>query len=95
MYKVIKTDNTIFNSEDYQNDKFLFNIFQKKINDPNAHIMSDEENYIITNESEERAPWIYTKDNFDKTKLKEIEELIKMYLIKDKMTFTCKNYMMH
>ena len=90
MYKVIKTDNTIFSSEDYQNDKFLFNIFQKKINNPNAHIMSDEENYIITNESEERAPWIYTKDNFDKTKLKEIEELIKMYLVKDKMTFTCK-----
>ena len=90
MYKKIETNSEIFKSDFYQNDKFLFNIFQKKINDPNAHIMSDEENYIITNESEERAPWIYTKDGFDKSKLKEIEELIRMYLVKDKMTFTCK-----
>ena len=90
MYKQIKLDSAIFKSSYYQNDRFLFNIFQKKINDPNAHIMSDEENYIITNESEERAPWIYTKDNFDRSKLKEIEELIRIYLVKDKMTFTCK-----
>ena len=88
--KLIDKDNKIFKSNDYVNDKLLFAIFEKKINDANAKIMSDEENYIITNESEERAPWIWTKDNFDRSKLKEIEELIRLYLIKDKMTFTCK-----
>ena len=38
----------------------------KKINNPDAKIMSDEENYVITNESEETAPWIWTKDDFNK-----------------------------
>ena len=87
---IIDKNNKIFKSEEYVKDKFLFTIFEKKINDPNAKIMSDGENYIITNESEERGPWIWTKDNFDNIKLKEIEELIRLYLVKDKMTFTCK-----
>lgn len=87
---IIDKNNKIFKSEEYVKDKFLFAILEKKINDPNAKIMSDGENYIITNESEERGPWIWTKDNFDNIKLKEIEELIRLYLVKDKMTFTCK-----
>ena len=88
--ETIDINNKVFKSDEYVKDIYLFNVFEKKINDVNAKIMSDEENYIITNESEERAPWIWTKDNFDRSKLKEIEELIKLYLVKDKMTFTCK-----
>jgi transcriptional antiterminator len=88
--KIINKNNTIFSSDEFIKDKYLFAVFQKKINHENAKIMSDEENYVITNESEDRAPWIWTKDNFDSSKLKEIEELIKEYLVKDKMTFTCK-----
>ena len=88
--KLIDKKNKVFKSNDYVNDKLLFVIFEKKINNENAKIMSDEENYIITNESEERAPWIWSKDNFDRNKLKEIEKLIRLYLVKDKMTFTCK-----
>ena len=87
---IIDKNNEIFKSKEYVKDKFLFAIFEKKINDPNAKIMSDGENYIITNESEERGPWIWTKDNIDDVKIKEIEELIRLYLVKDKMTFTCK-----
>lgn len=88
--KTIDTNNKVFKSEEYLKDKYLFNVFEKKIQDENAKIMSDEENYIITNESEERAPWIRTKDNIDQFVLKEIEEVIRLYLVKDKMTFTCK-----
>jgi len=88
--KIIDINNKVFKSEEYLKDKYLFDVFEKKIIDENAKIMSDEENYIITNESEERAPWIRTKDNIDKSTLKEIEEVIKIYLVKDKMTFTCK-----
>lgn len=88
--KTIETSNKIFKSEEYQKDKYLFTVFEKKINDNNARIVSDEKNYVITNESENTGPWIWTKDNFDKSKLKEIEEVIRSYLVKDKMTFTSK-----
>ena len=90
MYKIISKDNMIFDSEEFQRDKYLFNIFMKKINNPDAKIMSDEENYVITNESEETAPWIWTKDDFNKEILGDIKELINLYLVKDRMTFTCK-----
>lgn len=89
-FKEIKLDDELFQSEEYLKDKYLYYVFGKKIKHENAKIMSDGENYIITNESEETNPWIWTKDNFDKSKLGELEELIRLYLVKDKMTFTCK-----
>ena len=88
--KEIKLDDALFQSEEYFKDKYLYFIFEKKINNENAKIMSDGENYIITNESVDTNPWIWTKNNFDKSKLSELEELIRLYLVKDKMTFTCK-----
>jgi hypothetical protein len=88
--KVIEKDNAVFQSEEYKKDKYLFMILEKKINHEDAKIMSDENNYVVANESVEMPTWIWTKDNFDKSKLKEIEEVIRLYLVKDKMTFTCK-----
>lgn len=87
---IIDKNHGIFNSDEYLKDKYLYFIFEKKINNENAKIMSDWENYVITNESAETNPWIWTKDNFDKSKLKDIEDLIRLYLVKDRMTFTCK-----
>ena len=87
---IIDKNNEIFNSDEYVRDKYLYFIFEKKINHENAKIMSDGENYVITNESAETNPWIWTRDNFDQSKLKDIEELVRLYLVKDKMTFTCK-----
>lgn len=88
--KTIDKNNDVFKSDEYAKDKYLFFILEKKINHENAKITSDEKNYVITNESPETNPWIWTKDNFDKSKLKELEELIEQYLVKEKMTFTCK-----
>jgi hypothetical protein len=88
--KVIDRNNEIFKSDEFIKDKYLFFILEKKINHENAQIMSDEENYVITNESPETNPWIWTKDNFDKSKLQELEDLIELYLVKEKMSFTCK-----
>lgn len=90
MVKQIGIDNEIFKSEEYLNDKYLFAIFEKKIKDRNARIYSDEENYIIVNEDDNRAPWIWTKDGLDNLVLKEIEEAIMLFMNKDKMPFTCK-----
>ena len=90
MIKHIDKNNKIFKTKEYEKDKLLFAIFEKKINLDNAFIMSDEENFAITNESIERAPWIWTKEHFDIKALKDIEILIEKYLVKDRMTFTCK-----
>lgn len=86
----INKNNRIFQSNEYKKDKYLFSVFETKINDENARIMSDGENYVITNESEDRWPRIRTKDNFDRSKLNEIEESIRLYLAKDKTTLTSK-----
>lgn len=88
--ETINKNNRVFQCNEYKKDKYLFSVFETKINDENARIMSDGENYVITNESVETPPWIWTKDDFDKSKLKEIEEVIRLYLVKHKMTFTSK-----
>jgi hypothetical protein len=88
--ETIDKNNKIFQSNEYKKDKYLFSVFETKINDENARIMSDGENYVITNESEDRRPRIRTKDNFDRSKLNEIEESIRLYLIKHKTTLTSK-----
>ena len=49
MYNIISKDNKIFKSEGYKKDKYLYAIFEKKINHEDAKIMSDWKNYIITN----------------------------------------------
>lgn len=42
MYKIINNDNDIFKSKEYMDDKYLFVVFDKKINNENTKIMSDE-----------------------------------------------------
>ena len=76
---------------DFQKDKYKFNLILKNLSSPELELYSDEENYIICRGSKKWPTWIWTKDNFDKSKILEIEELIKMYLTeKDKDKFTCK-----
>jgi hypothetical protein len=40
-YNTITKDDKIFKCENYQKDKYWFFIFEKKINNENAKIMSD------------------------------------------------------
>ena len=91
MFKIIKPDNNIFESEEFQNDKYKFNIILKNLPSSELELYSDEENYIICRGAKKWPTWIWTKDNFDTNKLDEIEELIEMYLTdKEKDKFTCK-----
>lgn len=91
LFKEIKPDNKIFNSEDFQNDKYKFNIILKNLLSPELELYSDEQNYIICRGSKEWPTWIWTKDNFNKSYIEEIEELIRIYLTdNDKDKFTCK-----
>ena len=91
MFKPIKSNNKIFESEEFQNDKYKFNLILKNLSSPELELYSDEENYIICRGSKKWPTWIWTKDDFDKSKIEEIEELIRMYLTDKEMDkFTCK-----
>ena len=91
MYKKIDKESIVFNSEEFQEDKYKFYIILKNLPSPELELYSDEENYIICRGSKKWPTWIWTKDNFDKSKIGEIEELIEQYLTdKEKDKFTCK-----
>ena len=91
MYKKIDSNNSIFNDNEFQKDKYKFNIIFRNLPSPELELYSDEENYIICRGSKKWPTWIWTKDNFDKKKIEEIEELITMYLTDNDIDkFTCK-----
>lgn len=91
MIKAIKSDNKIFESQDFQNDKYKFNLILKNLPSLELELYSDEENYIVCRGSKKWPTWIWTKDNFDISIISEIEELIRMYLTdNEKDKFTCK-----
>lgn len=91
MYKIINSNNLIFNDSEFQKDKYKFNIIIKNFSSQELELYSDEKNYVISRGSKKRPTWIWTKDNFDISKIEEIEELIKLYLTdNERDKFTCK-----
>lgn len=91
MYKKIEPDNKIFDIAEFQKDKYKFNIILKNLPSPELELYSDEKNYIICRGAKKYSTWIWTKDDFDKNKITEIEDLIRMYLTdSEKDKFTCK-----
>lgn len=89
--KQINSNNKIFLDNEFQKDKYKFNLILRNLSSPELELYSDEENYIICRGAKNLPTWIWTKDNFDKKIIEEIEELIKIYLTnKEKDKFTCK-----
>lgn len=89
--KKIDSSSDIFNSVEFQKDKYKFNLILRNLSSTELELYSDEENYIICRGSKKWPTWIWTKDNFDKEVISEIEELIKVYLTdSEKDKFTCK-----
>ncbi len=76
---------------DYVNEKRKFYLLELICNDQNSKVMTDHELYLIGRISEKDPTWIWTKDNFDKSKIEEIETLIRKYILDiEKTKFTCK-----
>ena len=91
MIKKIDPNNKIFESKEFVEDKYKFYIIIKNFISNELELYSDEENYIICRGKKEYPTWIWTKDNFDRKAIFEIEKLIKMYLTdRNKDKFTCK-----
>lgn len=88
--KRIIEDNKIFKSEEYQKDSAKFFLIEKNFGSPDLILYSDEENYVSCRGKVGLPTWIWTKDNFDHSKLKEIEEVMSLYLTGEEDRFTCK-----
>lgn len=89
--KRITIDDKIFSTKEFLADRTMFYMFYKNFSSDSLMLYSDSENYIVCRGKVGLPTWIWTKDNFDKAKISEIEELIKMYLTdNEKDKFTCK-----
>jgi predicted GNAT family acetyltransferase len=89
--KKINRYNKIFDSLEFIKDKYIFYIILRNLDSETLELYSDEENYIICRGAKYLPTWIWTKDEFDKNKINEIESLVKMYLTEEqKNKFTCK-----
>lgn len=89
--KKINIDNKIFKSEEFLKDKSKFALIVQNLKSETVLLYSDEENYLICRGAIGWPTWIWTKDNIEIDKVKEIEEAMELYLTeapKDK--FTCK-----
>ena len=91
MYKKIEPNNKIFENPEFQKDKYKFNLIFKNLTSPDLELYSDEKNYMLCRGAKNLPTWIWTSDGFDKSKIGEIEELIKIYLTdNERDKFTCK-----
>ena len=70
--KKINKDNSIFLSKEFQQEKYMFYglFFDEK--DENIELYSDEENYIICINNDNKRIWIWTKNKLDKKIILEI-----------------------
>ena len=92
MYKKIERDNKIFESPEFQKDKYKFNIVSKILSGDEVLLYSDEENYFLARNKVGMPTWIWTKDGLnDKQILEEIKEVMSKYLTDLAYDqFTCK-----
>lgn len=92
MYRKIEPDNKIFESVEFQKDKYKFNIVSKILAGDEVLLYSDGENYFLTRNKVGMPTWIWTKDKLeDKQILEEIKEAIALYLTDlEYDQFTCK-----
>ena len=89
--KKIDGENKVFQSLEFQKDKYKFNLISKILLSPNLELYSDEDDYIICRSDKDMPTWIWTKDYFDRSKLSEIKQLIEMFLTDNsKDRFICK-----
>ena len=89
--KQIDKNNPIFQSEEFQKDKYKFYLITQNLKSETVLLYSDLENYVICRGAINLPTWIWTKDNFDIEKLDEIKEVIELYLTdSEKDKFTCK-----
>lgn len=90
MLKNIKPDNKVFNSDEFQKDKYKFSVLLQNLGSATLELYSDEENYVLCRGHKAYPTWVWTKDNFDKSLLKELEEGLNLFRLDVDTRFTIK-----
>ena len=74
MITKVNKNNSIFQSKDFEKDKYKFYIALKILADNDSCVFSDEKEYAILQMNEKLPIWIWTRDNIA---LKCVDEIIK------------------
>ena len=90
MFKRIDKDNELFKSEEFQKDKYKFFLILQNLSSNELELYSDEKNYVLCRGGLKWPTWIWTKDNFDKDLVKEVEEAIELYRLDTDTRYTAK-----
>ncbi len=90
MIKRIEPNNKILKSKEFQKDKHKFFLILQNLPSKTLELYSDEENYLLCRGGVQWPTWIWTKDNFDRNLLKEIEEAIDLYRLDKDTRYTSK-----
>lgn len=90
MIKRIKPNNKLFQSNEFQKDKYKFFLILQNLGSETLELYSDEENYVLCRGGLTWPTWIWAKDNFNINILPEIEEAIDLYRLDVDTRFTCK-----
>lgn len=91
MLKKITIGNKIFSSKEFEKDRNLFNIYIDNVNDGEADIYSDEENYVLFKGNNMYPVWIWTRNGINDYIVSEIAEALNLYLDDvEQQNFVCK-----
>ena len=73
----INKDNIIFQSKEFEKDKYKFFIALKILTNDNSCVYSDEKEYAIMQMNKNLPIWIWTSDNINSNYVDEIIETFK------------------
>ncbi len=89
--KLIDKNSKIFKSKEFIKDIYKFYLIPLNLQSEEVVLYSDEENYVVCRGKVGLPTWIWTKDNIAIDTVREIEEVINLYLTDtEKDKFTCK-----
>ena len=89
MIKKIDKNHPIFQTVEFQKDKYKFFIALKILSDENSVIYSNEEDYIMMQMEKNLPIWIWTKDKIDESRIEEIPSTLHSYF-DTSSKITCK-----
>lgn len=91
MYKKVDKNNKVFETAEFQKDKYKFYLAMQIKSGDDPIIYSNGEDYFLIRSDDKHPVWVWTKDNISKELVKEIKDVIKLFLVNDeKDNFTCK-----
>lgn len=80
----------VFETTDYQSDKYKFYFVEKNRFLDNAYVMTDNENYAAVQGNLDMPLWVWTKEGLSLDKLRELSEVLNKFLVNDKLQVTTR-----